>query len=153
MHPDICSIPDSDVGALSSVFTDPWPSKWTVADTTNQGAVQNELVEEVGSQFQSFLPPSEMEPATPFINVQSFNTDTEAACDKVLLYFTDDFGGHGIGSQLNTYLQVAWMATYLDMALVLVGKGQYMGCPVSYIMICLECCFIFVFMLLTYTTP
>ena len=96
MHPDICPIPDSDVEIVNSVFTDPWPSKWTVADTANQ-AVQKELVEEVGSQFQSFLPPSEMEPATPFLNAQSFNIDAEAACDNVILYFTDDFGGHGIG--------------------------------------------------------
>ena len=99
MHPDICSIPESDIEIVNSVFTDPWPSKWTVADYTNQ-AVQNELVEEVGSQFQSFLPPSEMEPATPFFNAQSLDTDAEAACDSVILYFTDDFGGHGIGRKV-----------------------------------------------------
>jgi len=89
------------------------------------------------SQYQTLVPPSEIDFK---LERRLFETPGYKQCGRILLYLPHDFARNGHGSQLNNYLLAAMLATYLDMAMVVLdapeeetnyANGSQFGCPVD----------------------
>ena len=89
------------------------------------------------SQYQTLVPPSEIDFK---LEGRLFETPGYKQCGRILLYLPHDFARNGHGSQLNNYLLAAMLATYLNMAMVVLdapeeetnyANGSQFGCPVD----------------------
>jgi len=88
-------------------------------------------------QYETLVPPSEIDDSI----VNRLNWDqSNSHCDDVFLFMPQIFARNGHGSQLNSYLLAAMMATYLDKAMVLLEATQkysrypsvsQFGCPID----------------------
>ena len=89
------------------------------------------------SQYQTLVPPSEIDFK---LERRLFETPGYKQCGRILLYLPHDFARNGHGSQLNNYLLASMLATYLNMAMVVLdapeeetnyANGSQFGCPVD----------------------
>lgn len=92
------------------------------------------------TQFETLLPPSEMDFSIDRRLPWSSQGEDTDYCDDVLLFmpYLLAIGGNGQGSQLNSYLLASLVATYLNKALVILepprdfnrfSQGSQFGCP------------------------
>lgn len=95
--------------------------------------------------FEYLLPPSELDltvsrrlPIHTQVPPDDTVTPDDGLCDNVLLFLPDSFARNGHGSQLNSYILAAEVATYLNKAMVLYDApqsvqkfkgGSQFGCP------------------------
>ena len=86
------------------------------------------------TQFETLLPPSEID----FTINKRLKWDQPDKCDDILMLMPYYKAQHGQGSQLNSYLLAALLATYLGKALVILEppraankypSGSQFGCP------------------------
>ncbi len=93
------------------------------------------------TQFQTLVPPSEIdytiERRLPW---NQPNNQCRNKCDDILLFMPDYFARNGHGSQLNSYLLAAMLASFMGKAMVLFDapqkyskypNGSQFGCPVD----------------------
>lgn len=120
----------------------------TTSDSNRQLSFLDSVWSEYGKDsfhFEYLLPPSELDltvsrrlpihtPVPPDDNI----TPDDGLCDDVLLFMPDSFSRNGHGSQLNSYILAAEVATYLNKAMVLLDAPQWVqkfkggsqfGCP------------------------
>lgn len=99
------------------------------------------------SQFETLVPPSEIDYSIknrlPWEQKQCTAAEKMAAtnkCNDILLFMPHMFARNGHGSQLNSYLLAALVATFLDKAMVILEapekysrypNGSQFGCPVD----------------------
>jgi len=95
--------------------------------------------------FEYLLPPSELDltvsrrlPMHTPVPPDDTVTPDDGLCDDVLLFMPDSFSRNGHGSQLNSYILAAEVATYLNKAMVVQDAPQWVqkfkggsqfGCP------------------------
>jgi hypothetical protein len=88
------------------------------------------------TQFETLLPPSEID----FTIDKRLTWGEPDKCDDILLFMPYYKSQHGQGSQLNTYLMAATLATFTGKALVVLEpprnankypSGSQFGCPVD----------------------
>jgi len=95
--------------------------------------------------FEYLLPPSELDltvsrrlPIHTPVPPDDHVTPDDGLCDDVLLFLPDSFSRNGHGSQLNSYILAAEVATYLNKAMVVHDAPQWVqkykggsqfGCP------------------------
>ncbi|KAL7552740.1 hypothetical protein ACHAWF_017375, partial [Thalassiosira exigua] len=86
----------------------------------------------VGGSFHALTAPSSSShgPPPPPLPFHLDPNDSASRCDDVVLFLPDTFSGHGIGSQLNSYLIAALIATRANRAMVMLGESEFLaGCP------------------------
>eukprot|EP00956_Cyclotella_meneghiniana_P013500 scaffold19555_cov75-Cyclotella_meneghiniana.AAC.1 len=88
------------------------------------------------TQFETLLPPSEID----FTIGKRLTWNRPDRCDDILMLMPYFKAQHGQGSQLNSYLMAALLATFLDKAFVILEpprvankypSGSQFGCPVD----------------------
>lgn len=95
--------------------------------------------------FEYLLPPSELDltvsrrlPVHLHVAPDDTVTHDDGLCDDILLFLPDSFARNGHGSQLNSYILAAEVATYLNKSLVIYDAppgvhkfkgGSQFGCP------------------------
>ncbi|KAK1742927.1 hypothetical protein QTG54_006524 [Skeletonema marinoi] len=95
--------------------------------------------------FEYLLPPSELDltvsrrlPMHTPVPPDDTVTPDDGLCDDILLFMPDSFSRNGHGSQLNSYILAAEVATYLNKAMVVQDAPQWVqkfkggsqfGCP------------------------
>mmetsp|Transcript_30262 Transcript_30262/g.54800 ORF Transcript_30262/g.54800 Transcript_30262/m.54800 type:complete len:575 (-) Transcript_30262:99-1823(-) len=102
-------------------------------------------------QFETLVPPSEIDYSiknrlpweqkeSSFQTKKKTNASNNKKCDDILLFMPQMFARNGHGSQLNSYLLAAMMATFLGKAMVVLEapekyskypNGSQFGCPVD----------------------
>ena len=96
-------------------------------------------------QFEYLLPPSELDltvsrrlPSHTPVHPDDHITPDDGLCDDILLFLPDSFSRNGHGSQLNSYILAAEIATYQNKAMVVLDAPQWVqkykggsqfGCP------------------------
>lgn len=101
------------------------------------------------SQFQTLVPPSEVDygierrmpwSVSDYRSAAEKRNNPDTRCDDILLFMPQMFARNGHGSQLNSYLLAAMIATYLGKAMVLLEaparhskypNGSQFGCPID----------------------
>lgn len=120
----------------------------TTSDSNRQLSFLDSIWSEYGKDsfhFEYLLPPSELDltvsrrlPIHTPVPPDDTVTPDDGLCDDVLLFLPDSFARNGHGSQLNSYILAAEVATYLNRALVVHDAPQWVqkfkggsqfGCP------------------------
>ena len=124
-----------DVSTFPSIYAPP-TSKDTIPLRSFIDPAWAEWGTEEG-QYETLVPPSEIDDT---IENRLQWDETNRNCDNVFLFMPQIFARNGHGSQLNSYLLAAMLATYLGKAMVLLEatqkysrypNGSQFGCPID----------------------
>jgi len=134
--------------AAAATTTSSDPLQQQQPNTNRQLSFLDSVWSEYGKDsfhFEYLLPPSELDltvsrrlPVHTAVPPDDNVTPDDGLCDDILLFLPDSFSRNGHGSQLNSYILAAEVATYLNKAMVVYDAPQWVqkfkggsqfGCP------------------------